>query len=149
MNQLKVTTSVFAAQLHKLVLTVFASKLFKTFTVNPWSWKLPLKTIDFWSLCFSKWLSLWGDPTKLKTSNDAETELNIHICFNELSTFSQFLTFSLLGENYVYIHDVFVIWSICQFLCCIQSAFQTLYLFLNNSILDILVYSQAYFNYHV
>ncbi len=60
-----------------------------------------------------------------------------------------FLTFSLLGENYVYIHDVFVIWSICQFLCCIQSAFHTLYLFLNNSILDILVYSQAYFNYHV
>lgn len=132
MNQFKVTTSVFAAQLHTLLSTIFASKLFKTFTVNPWSWTLPLKTIDFWSLCCSKWLSVWGDPTKLKTSNDAETKLNIHICFNELSTFSKFLTFSLLG----YISHLFtigwklcghtwcvVIWSICQFLCCIQSAF--------------------------
>lgn len=106
MNQFKVTTSVFAAQLHTLLSTIFASKLFKTVTVNPWSWTLPLKTIDFWSLCCSKWLSVWGDPTKLKTSNDAETKLNIHICFNELSTFSKFLTFSLLGENYVGIHDV-------------------------------------------
>lgn len=34
MNQLKVTTGVFAAQLHKLLSTVFASNLFKTVTVT-------------------------------------------------------------------------------------------------------------------
>lgn len=34
MNQLKMTTGVFAAQLHKLLSTVFASNLFKTVTVT-------------------------------------------------------------------------------------------------------------------